>query len=90
MVDFGASPQLKAIKRLMNAYTSLDMNNVGPLLSKNYQQQSFPASTDPPEEVRRRRFGRFKEISVRVGNYWKCVSNTGELPSSPQIDVRHP
>jgi len=60
MVDFGASSQLKAIERSMNAYTSLDMNNVGPLLSKNYQQKSFPAGTDPSEEVRRRRFWRFK------------------------------
>ena len=68
MVNFDASPQLKAIKRLMDAYASLDMNKVEPLLSKNYQQQLFPPSTfDLPEEVKRNRFGKFRQMSAAVG-----------------------
>lgn len=67
MVNFDASPQLKAIKRLMDAYASLDMNKVEPLLSKNYQQQPFPPSTfDLPEEVQKNRFGKFRKVSAAL------------------------
>ena len=67
MVNFDATPQLKAIKRLMDAYASLDMNKVEPLLSKNYQQQPFPPSTfDLPEEVKKNRFGKFRKVSAAL------------------------
>jgi hypothetical protein len=45
MVDFD-TPQLKAVKNLLDAYISLDMNNVEPLLSKNYQYEPLPESTE--------------------------------------------
>jgi ketosteroid isomerase-like protein len=45
MVDFD-TPQLKLVKNLFDAYASLDVNNVEPLLSKNYQYESLPESTE--------------------------------------------
>lgn len=37
-----SAPQLKIVKNLISAYASLDMNNVEPLISKNYQYHPFP------------------------------------------------
>ena len=65
MADFDAStPQLKVIKKLMDAYLSFDMKNVESLLSKNYQYQPAPTPeiTDLPKEAEERRVGRFKAI----------------------------
>ena len=46
MANFDAStPQLKLVKNLVDAYASFDMNNVEPLISKNYQYQPFPEIT---------------------------------------------
>ena len=51
MVDFN-TPQSKVIKRLLDAYCSLDMNNAQPLLSKNYQYLPFPENTDLPKQTK--------------------------------------
>ena len=45
MVDFD-TPQSKVIKRLLDAYCSLDVNNLEPLLSKDYQYLPLPENTD--------------------------------------------
>lgn len=53
MANFEAStPQLSVIKKWIDAYTSLDISKVEPLLAKNYQHQSFPESTDAPDETK--------------------------------------
>ena len=51
MVNFD-TPQLKAMKKLADAYTSLDMKNIEPLLSENYQYEAFPESTDFPKQTK--------------------------------------
>jgi len=51
MVDFN-TPQLKVVKRLLDAYCSLDMNNAQPLLSKNYQYLPFPENADLPKQTK--------------------------------------
>jgi len=51
MVDFN-TPQSKVVKRLLDAYSSLDMNNAQPLLSKNYQYLPFPENTDLPKQTK--------------------------------------
>jgi hypothetical protein len=45
MVDFD-TPQLKAVKNLLDAYISLDINNVEPLMSKDFHYEPLPESTD--------------------------------------------
>ena len=43
MTDFDAStPQLKLVKKLADAYLSLETSNIEPLLSKNYQYEALP------------------------------------------------
>lgn len=51
MVDFD-TPLLKLIKKLIDAYISLDMNNVEPLLSKDYQWEVLPESTNLPKQMK--------------------------------------
>ena len=49
MVVFDTStPVLRAAKELCDAYMTLDMNNIQPLLSKNYQYEVAPQCTDFP------------------------------------------
>ena len=43
-----STPQLKAIKKLIDAYCSLNVNNVEPLLSKNYEYEVIPKNADFP------------------------------------------
>jgi len=53
MVDFDAStPQLRLIKKLLNGYCSLDMSNVEPLLSKDYQYEPFPECAEFPKQTK--------------------------------------
>ena len=53
MVNFDAStPQLKTVKKLCDAYLSLNMNDAEPFLSKNYQYEAFPESTDLPKQTK--------------------------------------
>ena len=51
MVDFD-TPQLNVVKRLLDAYNSLDMNNVEPLLSRNYEYEALPESADFPKQTK--------------------------------------
>lgn len=46
------TPQLKVVKRLFDAYCSLDMKNVLPLLAKDYTFQSFPKVPDLPDQTK--------------------------------------
>ena len=46
------TPQLKAVKGLYDAYTTLDIKNLAPHLSKNFKLQSFPKVSDVPDEAR--------------------------------------
>ena len=53
MVDLDTNaPQLRVVKRLIDGYCSLDMNNVEPLLSKKFQCEILPECTDIPKQTR--------------------------------------
>ena len=47
-----SSPQLALVKKWLESYTSLNIKNVEPLLSKNFQVQRYPRSSDLPDETR--------------------------------------
>ena len=44
------TPQLKAVKKWVEAYTTLDVDKVGPVVSKDFKFQSFPKTVDIPDE----------------------------------------
>jgi len=77
MVELKAStPQLKVVKKLMDAYLSLNMNDVAPLISKNYQYEALPRCTDFPKQATGSRAGRYKEIFAMVSKVKVCISDT--------------
>ena len=63
MVDLDTStPQLKVLKKYLDAYTSLDLNNVRPLISKYYQYEPLPESPDIAKQGKERHIQEWKEI----------------------------
>ena len=76
MVELDAStPQLKVVKKLMDAYLSLDMSNVAPLISKNYQYEALPKCTDLPKQTTGNRVGRYREIFAVVSKLEVRISD---------------
>jgi len=74
MVSLDAStPQLRAVKNWLDAFASLDIKNVEPLLSKNFQYHPFPETADIPKEAKEKYTERFggvlsaaSKLEVRV------------------------
>ena len=48
-----STPQLTIVKKLLESYMSLDTKSTEPLLSKNYQCQRFPRSSELPDETKK-------------------------------------
>jgi hypothetical protein len=43
------TPQLKVVKKWLDAYSSLDTDKLDPLLSRDYKHHLFPKSITPEE-----------------------------------------
>lgn len=76
------TPQLKAVKDFLDAYISLDINNVAQHTSKNYKFQTFPKIAEHPEEEQGAHFERYgailssvKKLEVRI----QCLETAFEL-----------
>jgi hypothetical protein len=50
--DIDASTQLKLVKRLNEAYVSLDLNNLKQTLSKNYRYEPLPECAGLPKQTK--------------------------------------
>lgn len=48
-----STPQLKVVKQWIESYITLDTNNTNPLLSKHFQFESYPRSSDIPDEPKK-------------------------------------
>lgn len=89
MSSFDAStPQLKAAKRWMDAYSSLDTKNIAAATSKNYQYQVLPEVIGIPEEAKERHLERYRDIFGAMAKAEVCIQ-WGELPSS-HTDIHRP
>ena len=73
------TPQLKALKKWIDAFDSLDASKIGPILSKNYIHETFPKSIGLPDETKEEHIKRYKEtlpamrkIDVRI-RQWRAV-----------------
>ena len=63
MVELDTStPQLKVVKKVAEAYASLDTNKIEPFLSKNYQYEPLPESTDLPKQTKESHLQMWREI----------------------------
>ena len=90
MSCFDAStPQLKTAKQLIEAYTSLDMEKVAAITSKNYQYQALPEVIGIPEESKEKHIERFKEIVGAMAKAEVRIQH-GEPPSSSQANIHRP
>jgi len=82
MVDFDANtPQLKALKKLVDAYVSLDLNNLESILSKDYRYEAIPAIPEVPIQTKESHIQMWKEVyslvskqKVRI-RHWRTASN---------------
>jgi len=69
MVDFDANtPQLKAAKSLIDAYVSLDLNNLEPLLSKDFRYEALPEVPGVPIQTKEDHLQMWKEVYSVVSN----------------------
>ena len=60
ITNFNATtPQLKAVKKLMEAYLSLNINNIEPYILKDFKFQMFPRVTNLPDEAKGTHFKRY-------------------------------
>jgi len=76
MTDFDAStPQLKAVKNWLDAYCTLDMKNVEPLISKNFQYQAFPETPDIPKETGKIHIERYRDIFSAASKFEVCTQH---------------
>ena len=76
MVDFD-TPQLKVIKKLADAYVSLDLNNIEPLLSKNYQYEPVPGCADLPKQTKESHLQTWREVSTTVNKSGVRIRHQG-------------
>jgi hypothetical protein len=54
MINFDASsPHLSVVKQWLESYQSLDTENVDPLLSKNFQYETYPRSPNAPNQSKK-------------------------------------
>ena len=61
MADINTTtPQLKAVKRWIDAYASLDIQKIDSLFSRNFKHQTLPKSLGRDEETR-------EDYIVRLG-----------------------
>lgn len=72
MVEFD-TPQLKVVKRVADTYISRDVNSIKLLISKDYEYEPLPESTDLPKltkeghlQMLRRVFSLLNKLEVRI------------------------
>ena len=74
MVNIDAStPQLKVLQKWLNAFDSLDANNLDPVLSKNYRHETFPKSIGLPEEGKEEHIERYKKTLPSLSKFGVCI-----------------
>lgn len=78
------TPQLNAVKNFFDAYLTLDLNNVEPFVSKDFQYQTFPKIADHPDEMKGAHFERYAplfslltEVEVRLQRQKVTLTMTG-------------
>ena len=83
MVNFD-TPQLKVVKRMVDAYRSLDLNNLKPVLSKDYRFEAIPEIPDVSIQtqegyiqMRREVFSLLRKLDVRI-RHWRTASNPAD------------
>ena len=80
MINFDASPQLALVKKWFDAYLSLDVKNVEPVISKEFQYQAFPETPEILEEKKEKHIEKYREILAAGSKFEVCIQ--AEPPSN--------
>ena len=56
------TPQLKAVKSFIDAYLTLDLKNVEPLVSSDFQFQTYPKIADHPDQEKGAHFEKYGSL----------------------------
>lgn len=73
MTDFDASPQLTLVKKWFDAYATLDIKNVEPIISKDYKYQILPESMGLPTEEREEHLQRVRKVFPMFRKFEVCT-----------------
>ena len=84
-----STPQLKAAKRWIDAYTSLDTKKIAAATSKNYEYQALPEVIGIPEEAKAKHLERYRDILGAMAKAEVCIQ-LGEPPPSSHTDIHRP
>ena len=70
MANIDAStPQLKAVKKWLDAHVSRNPNNIDSILSKNFKHRTLPDSIGVLEETKEEHIRRYKGFLPTVTKY---------------------
>ena len=87
-----STPQLAVVKKWLESYASLDTKNTEPLLSKNFQYESLPKSSDIPDQSKKTHTETWG-ARLSLMNKFE-VGSIRRMPGKPssgsETDVHHP
>jgi hypothetical protein len=76
LTNFSAgTPQLEAVKNLIEAYITSDMGNVEPLVTKDYKFQTFPKIADLPDESKGGHLERYGKLFSMMTKVEVCIQH---------------
>jgi hypothetical protein len=88
LTNFSAgTPQLEAVKNLIEAYLTLDLNNLEPVVTKDYRYQTFPKIADLPDESKGGHLERYGVLFGLMTEVEVCIQH--HLRALRLADIRH-
>ena len=80
MSSFGATtPESKAVQNLMDAYLTLDLKNIVPLISKDFKFFSFPTIPEHPDEGMEAHLERYAPLFSMFTKIEVCAKHRGNV-----------
>ena len=80
MSSFNATtPESKAVKNLTDAYLTLDLKNIVPLISKDFKFLSFPKIPDHPDEEKEAHLERYAPLFSMLTKVEVCAQHRGNV-----------
>jgi len=67
------TPQLKVLKRVTDAYCSLDLNNLKPLFSKDYRYEALPEIPGAPIQTKEGYIQMRREVFSLLNKLEVCI-----------------
>lgn len=68
-----STPQLKLVKKWIDAYLSLDLREMDKVLAKGYKHEALPKTIGLPEETKEEYMKRYGELLPVFTKYNVCI-----------------